>query len=408
MAERGPLLFLTPELPDRDGTGGAMREWHLLRGLAAAGWDLCVVAAATADAQPQVSALEGLGATVLAARRPADPRHEVSRAVARRPALAPRLVTASWLGWQTEVFATLVEPLLARALRVHRPRAVVLEHDYAVGWLRRLPHELPAAVAFENVSDRLSERLAAAETGVLHVRHLRDARAHRRELARAAPRIDRAFACSEDDAALVRERIAAPCDVVPNGVDLETIHDLGDRPSVPGRLHFAGTLSYGPNAEAVQWFVQEVLPAVREAVPEAHLEVLGRGASDELLALGATPGVHFAGRVPSVAPYLEEASVAIAPMLTGSGTNLKVVESLASGRPVVSTPIGAEGLGVLDGEHLSIAPTAAEFAQATVDALRGGREVEERARRGAALARHRFGWASIAADMDRTLRAWLA
>ena len=130
---------------------------------------------------------------------------------------------------------------------------------------------------------------------------------------------------------------------------------------------FIGSFDQVTNQVAVDWFVTSVWPAVRRAVPSAVFDVVGSRPSDVLCdRLAALPGVLLHADVPALAPHLAAASVAVNPAVTGSGVNIKLIDYLGAGVPVVSTPLAVRGLALRPGVDLVVAGDAAEFAAAVV------------------------------------------
>lgn len=129
---------------------------------------------------------------------------------------------------------------------------------------------------------------------------------------------------------------------------------------------FPGNLNYAPNVQGLQLFVAQAWPTIRQAIPEARLTIVGMNPLPSVVALAGHENVELYADVPSLRPFYETCHLVIAPILFGSGTRIKIVEAMAYGRPVVSTSLGAEGLGAQDGRHLLIADGMAEFAQAVV------------------------------------------
>ncbi|WP_051276121.1 glycosyltransferase family 4 protein [Desulfovirgula thermocuniculi] len=171
-----------------------------------------------------------------------------------------------------------------------------------------------------------------------------------------------------DAAELARIAPGARIAVLPNGVDLDCFRPLPD----PGRpvLFFWGHLRYPPNADGIVWFCQEIFPAVREVLPDAELLVVGKEPPPEVVALGSLPGVKVVGYVPDLRPYLAQASLVVVPLRFGTGIRNKILEAFAAGRPVVSTPLGCEGLEVRPGVHLEVVGDPRSFAEAVIDLLR--------------------------------------
>jgi hypothetical protein len=131
----------------------------------------------------------------------------------------------------------------------------------------------------------------------------------------------------------------------------------------PPSILLQGSLRYAPNIDAVEWLVGEIVPRLKAAVPDARIRLVGRP-TDGVGRYDRPPAVTVVGSVPDMVPELERADIAVVPLRIGSGTRLKILESFAHRVPVVSTSLGAEGLGVRDGVHLLVADDADAFAAA--------------------------------------------
>jgi glycosyltransferase involved in cell wall biosynthesis len=141
--------------------------------------------------------------------------------------------------------------------------------------------------------------------------------------------------------------------------------------------------------------------------PGVTLTIVGRGAPPAVEALGRRPGVRVTGWVDDLVSLLAEAEVAIAPLLSGGGTNLKVIEALAAGRAVVTTPFGAQGLDVTDRAQLFVADGAEEFA-ARVEELLGDEQLRRRlGTAGRERAAARYDWDVVGGLMYAALERWL-
>jgi glycosyltransferase involved in cell wall biosynthesis len=206
---------------------------------------------------------------------------------------------------------------------------------------------------------------------------------------------DALFCVSDGDADYFRTQGARSVRVVPNGVDCGAYAHLpAGRRAEPPMILFLGAMSWTPNATAAVFLAREVFPDVRRRFAYARLCIVGRDPPSDVRALGDLPGVQVTGGVPSVLPYLEEASVLAVPLESGGGTRLKILEAFAAGLPVVSTPIGCEGLDVKNAEQLLIAP-GGDFAAALYTLLGDdqlGARLAANARR---LVRARFDWQAI-------------
>jgi polysaccharide biosynthesis protein PslH len=233
-----------------------------------------------------------------------------------------------------------------------------------------LPAGMPVILDNINVESDVLERLAQQRSGAKHL-YWRLAAAKLRRFERwALKRADRVIAISDADHARFQALMPGVCAVtVSPGLKLEPYYRADPSCAVPGLIVFIGALNWHVNILAAQWMVQDVLPLVRERVKHATLALVGRSPGSEVCDLAEQPGVTVHADVPDVIPWLERAGVVVAPLQVGSGVQTKIVEAMAAGKAVVTTPIGAEGLDVTPGKHLSIASDARGFAEACVRML---------------------------------------
>ena len=183
-------------------------------------------------------------------------------------------------------------------------------------------------------------------------------------------------------------------EVVPNGVDCAH-NQPGLVKARPNRLVYNGSLTYSANYDAMQWFLAEVYPCIRAQIPDVSLTITGSTQGVDPAGLALDDSVCLTGYVEDVRIPVAEATVAIAPIRQGGGTRLKILEAMALGTPVVATAKGAEGLDVVDGEHLLLADDPERFTSQTIRLLR---DVDLRHRLAAnarRLAEQRYDWQQI-------------
>jgi glycosyltransferase involved in cell wall biosynthesis len=188
-------------------------------------------------------------------------------------------------------------------------------------------------------------------------------------------------------------------EVAPNGVDTHAFRPL-PAPEGPPALVFVGNMSYPPCVDAMVWFCSEILPLIRAQRPGVEMWIVGINPAPEVRRLEGD-GVHVTGRVPDVTPYYERSGVSVVPIRAGGGTRLKILEAMALGRPVVSTTIGAEGLDIMDGNHVLLADDPRQFAEKTLQLLSDAELYRRLAADGRALAVNRYDWDVIARDLLR-------
>lgn len=287
---------------------------------------------------------------------------------------------------------------------------LIAERDYTVGvavttfmwpYLASLPPGVPRIVDTHNVDsvnmDRYVTSLVPGPKRWYAVRTAANLRHLEREVCGAA---DQVWVCSREEAAtLAASGVPSPVMVVANGVDTVRFCP-GENAPDPCRLLFFGKLDYFPNHDAVMYCLREILPQIRATVPEAELQVVGAGASPVLReAIAAAPGATLVGRVDDVAAAIAGAAVVVVPLRAGGGTRLKILEAMAVARPVVSTTVGAEGLGMTDGEELRLADDPAQFAERVVGLLRDPEFANRLGARGRTAVQEKFDWKGIRARM---------
>ncbi len=207
---------------------------------------------------------------------------------------------------------------------------------------------------------------------------------------------------SEEDAALARERFAARrVEVVDNGVDC-AYFGSSNRQNQPDRVLFLGALDWRPNLDAVRILLDDVFPAVRAQVPTARLAIVGRSPPGWLRRRAESTGfVDLYADVPDVRPFLNECGVMAVPLRIGGGSRLKILEALASGLPVVSTRVGAEGLRLENGRELAVVERIEDMAKALVYCIRAPQEARKMAEHGRRVVREHYDWDALADKLEK-------
>lgn len=177
--------------------------------------------------------------------------------------------------------------------------------------------------------------------------------------------VDQVYVCSESDRLRLIERCPADVAVVPNAVREPA--NIAPADSGIFRFLFLGNLSYYPNHDAVVWFCSAILPLIRQrtSIP-FEVDIAGRNAPENSEMLVVQAGARFVGGVPDVAPLYAAAHAVIAPLRTGGGSRIKILEAFSYGRPVITTPAGIEGIEAVNGHDVLIRESAEEFADGCI------------------------------------------
>ncbi len=176
-------------------------------------------------------------------------------------------------------------------------------------------------------------------------------------------RVDGIASISAQDTSRYRELgIEKPIRSIPFGIEIDHPGPNGSALSLATRLFHLGSMDWLPNREGVEWLLKEVWPRVLETQPEATLYLAGRHMPTDLLER-EEPQVHIMGEVSDATEFIEKNGIMLVPILSAGGIRVKIIEGMAQGKPIVSTPIGAAGIDYKHGENILIGETAEDFAE---------------------------------------------
>lgn len=355
------VAWLSNETPDRLGTGGQRRQYHQIKALVGAGVEVSVACRASSQDDASV--------------REVAPVHRVPYHRGDR-------------------FHRSSTRAIRRFLKAFRPHGAVVAHieslpavQPGLGDLR-----IPWLVDFHNVNSRW-----AAVCGDRRA----EAQWHARETA-ALTAADMATCCSTEELDALRlGSESARIKVAANGVDPHEwpAAALDIEPKRAAAIF--GSWFHGPNAHGAEWLMAEVWPLVLDQVEDARLLLAGPGEAPE--PPSGLGGVERVGRVPDLARFLAGVQVVAVPIVQGVGARVKFAESLASGRPVVSTALGAQGAGA-DGMFLE-ANDALSFAASCVDLMRDQSLSARLGQQGRQWALSQQSWQQTTVPMLRWARA---
>jgi glycosyltransferase involved in cell wall biosynthesis len=217
--------------------------------------------------------------------------------------------------------------------------------------------------------------------------------------------VEHAVAVSATDARRLRqdfgvERVA----VVENGVDTAYFQPQVKRRQ-RGRLLFLGSLDWRPNLDGLRLLLERVYPAVCAAEPSASLCIVGRNPPERLRRrVAAMANVELHANVPDVRPFLADCSLLVVPLRIGGGSRLKILEALASGTPVVSTRVGAEGLLLQAGQDLTVVEDIDDLVTTLIAAIRHPNVLQDQCERGREKVLEHYDWDRLAEQLEQVWR----
>ncbi|MCP5094045.1 MAG: glycosyltransferase [Chloroflexi bacterium] len=368
------ILILTPQLPYPAHQGTSLRNFHIIRGLAET-HDVTLLSFLEPNQTADVEKIRPLHTLCTNIHTIPVPQRSTAKrlmqlAVTRRPDMAHRLFSRAFnaklrqLLQETAFDIVQIEGIeLARTIeeiRVVGPLSKILFDD----------HNAETELQRRNfLTDlRVPKRWPAAVYSWFQVRRLRRFERWACEVADAVTAVSdtdrRHLQTLLGDKASNTNKIT----VIPNSIDVRQYQALSTDP-ISFDLLFSGKMDYRPNVDAVLWFAEEVWPRILQKRPSTTWAIVGQKPHARLAPLNQLPGVTITGWVDSVLPYLHGAKIPIMPFRIGSGTRLKIVESMAVGKAIVSTSVGAEGFGVQHERDLLLADSANGFATAVLRLL---------------------------------------
>jgi glycosyltransferase involved in cell wall biosynthesis len=376
-------LFISAEAPYPLTGGGALRSASLLNFLARTYAVDMVVFREPGAADPREHLPRGLVRRLHVVELPPHARHPLARAARNAGRLARRIppLMDRFAGYGSQI---------AAATRGQRYEIAVIEHFWCAPYWEQAAAVSDATILdLHNVESVLHARCALAEKGAGALVHRTFQKICLRLEEEWLPRFTHLLATSEPDAELLRT-ISPSSDVLvyPNSIPFS--------PAPPRReehaIVFSGNLEYHPNVSAVRYFRDEIWPDLRARWPVLVWRLIGKNPQAVTSITSGDPRIELFGPVADAVAELARAKVAIVPILAGSGTRVKIIEAWAAGVPVVSTPLGAEGLPARAGEHLLLAGNAPAFRDA-VSSLLASPELRNRiGRAGRYLFECEFTW----------------
>jgi len=394
------LLFLLPHVPALEApTGGARSSFQLIAGLAQRRHQIAVLCLRSSIEPPPDVAIRNVCDLVEEFPRRADVRHGRTPWRRVRSAMAAVVEEPAWVR-STDV-PSFRERLRSLARSWH-PDIVHIGYHVMAQYAREL-----RACPAPRVLTQYEPGVTASRDAMQELRGLRRVRG-RLELAawvryeqRAMSQVDAIVVFTERDRqALATLAGGVPLVRIPLGTSIPAAPLNPCGASAPTVL-FVGNFIHGPNVDAALWLMRSIFPLVSRVRPDARLFVVGPNPPEEVTALAAQQTITVTGAVASVLPFLDDATVVVAPLRTGGGMRVKVLEALAAGKPVVASPLAVAGLDVTDGDQLMLGEQDQEFASAIVGLL----ENTDARRRLAESARE---WAVRNLSWDHSLAAYEA
>lgn len=337
------VLWTLPYLPWPTTSGGKTRQYHLLRSLAQRGHQITLLV------QSKIPPSE-------AARQALEPLLERLIVLPRRPLHSPlNLLAAVYAGYPMRASVNGLAPHLRhrfeQLLEEHWD-VIHIEHSYSFQpfekalQARQLPFLLSEHTIESISGDACHDRLPLW----LRPFNAFDRWRYRRWENRVLSQAHEVVAVSPKDVEHISRVTGNPASLVINGVDCAHFQDIHPSPRSQ-RLLFVGNFEYSASLEAIEWALEDILPQVWQSNPAVRLAIVGHALPDSWKSRWSDPRIEWIGYLPDLRELQRHSAIFFAPMRYGGGSKIKVLEAMAAGLPLVTTPKGVSGLQVTQGEH---------------------------------------------------------
>lgn len=259
---------------------------------------------------------------------------------------------------------------------------------------------IPILLRQHNVETVVWERLARKGGGLISLYAKIQAPKIRRFEKQVCEQVDACLAITEADAQTFQAMSPKiRTFVVPSGVDLKVYKPCNEAEELY-TLAYVGSMDYFPNEDAVLWFTKEIYPKIKAQAPETKFYIVGRSPSAVVQKLSNGEDIIVTGTVEDVQMYIRQAAVFLVPLRVGGGIRIKILQALAMGKTVVSTSIGAQGIGVTAGQNIVLADTAEDFSQSVVNLLRNRGKRQQIGQNARQFVEQYYGWDAIIDELE--------
>ncbi|MFV9503966.1 MAG: glycosyltransferase [Oscillochloridaceae bacterium umkhey_bin13] len=388
-------LVVAPFSPYPLVFGGAIRLYHLLKMLASFS-EVTLIAYTSWSDQPNHEVIRHLE-TICKRVVLIEDKPEANSQLRARAMLSPR--SFQYHSHYTEHFQRQLDQLL----QAQQYQYLVVEMTQMAYFRTEQPGSIQI-LDMQNIEHELL--LRRASVGLNPIRRLAlwiEGQKFRREELTLCKKFALILTPSERETKLLQAMPGMPpVKTLPNSIDADFFTLRTTQPD-PLQITFIGTTHVDANRDGLVHFMAEIFPLIEQAIPEIKLAIVGGRPPADIRAFAERPNVVVTGYVKDVRDYMDQAAALIVPLRSGGGTRLKILEGLSYGVPTVSTSIGAEGLGLINGEEILIADTPREFADQVVRLIRDAALQQRLCHAGRRVAEQQYSWQAVGQQLQSYL-----
>jgi hypothetical protein len=355
------ILVLAPRPLRPEHDGGTVATARCIRGLASAGAELSLLSMKT-EKHPEAL---GSGDLIIPSYLSAYSTVFVDTLI-RPAAIAQNLLFSS----EPYDLARFWSPAYSQALREHLNNShfdLIQCEGLAMAQymeeIRKLT-DSPVILRAHNLEHKIRKMIAAEERSPVRKAYLSNLSGRLLAVEKqAAANFDAVVPISEPDF-IWFTKAAKGKPVCLSETGAEEAVCMPEPPGADLRVGFIGSMNWHPNITGIKWFINKVWPCVLEKIPSATLQIAGRGLRQHETVLPSGKNIVIAGETEDARAFMASCHVIIAPLFSGSGLRIKIIDAMSAGRPVVATPVSAEGLQAVNGRELAVAGDPESFCSA--------------------------------------------
>jgi polysaccharide biosynthesis protein PslH len=395
------ILFISTNVPVPPNNGQAIRNLSILRGLASSGHSITFISFSNKESNERFPLLYDYCSDVITVRK------DVANASSKSAYFARVQCMLKLKPYSVERFRS--KEMTNAILKALEQQVDLILCDGMYALVNLPPTDLPIVLNCHNVEHVIYRRYVEVERNPVRKAYgiFESTLMYKAEFD-SLKRATSAMACSEIDRRILREMSPdlRVC-VVPNTVDTNALDAtetaIREEPEKPVIL-FQGGMDWYPNRDAVEFFVRQILPRIRDHFPNVRFIIAGRNPPRNFVdKWSKAKNVEFTGTVPDMSPYLAKATIVVVPLRIGGGTRLKILEACAKEKPIVSTTVGAEGLDLIPGVQILLADEPNAFAQTVLDLLKDRTRCVELGRSARRLVVEKYSQSSLHKILENAL-----